>query len=323
MPRKIAKSGNDAINAMSAIFTDEQQAREFMEAKRWPNGAVCPHCGSTGAYKLSRPGVHKCKGCRKQFTVRVGTIFEDSKLPIRHWLYAMHLMSSSKKGVSSHQIARELDITVKSAWFMTHRIREAMTQEPMPGMLKGHVESDETYIGGKQRNAFGKRGRMPAGFDNKKPVHALIERDGDAVVRPMPRIKADQLRKAIDSVVDKENTMLHTDELAAYKTIGRTFGKGHDIVNHKQHEYARGEAGINTAESFFAILKRGHYGTFHLLSENHLHRYCNEFSFRWKYRKVSDGERLVQAIKRVGGKRLTYRGPVNPVMPEAEPDHPF
>jgi hypothetical protein len=135
----------------------------------------------------------------------------------------------------------------------------------------------------------------------------------------MPCITADALRKSIDGIVDNENSKLHTDELAAYKTIGRTFGQGHDIVNHKQHEYAKGEAGINTAESFFAILKRGRYGTFHLLSENHLHRYCDEFAFRWKFRKVSDGERLVQTIKRVGGKRLTYRGPVMSKKPAKKP----
>lgn len=320
MPAKKPKTGNDAINAMSPIFHDEDQARQFMEAQRWPNGPVCPHCGSTGAYALKRKGVHKCKGCKKQFTVRVGSIMEDSKLPIRNWLYAIHLMTSSKKGVSSHHIARELDITVKSAWFLTMRIREAMTQEPMAGMLSGHVEADETYVGGKQKNIHGKRGRPPREESNKTPVVALIEREGKAVVRPMARVQAARLKAMMNEVIDKPNTKLHTDQYPVYRKIGRAFGQGHGIVNHSAGEYVKGDSTINTAESFFALLKRGHYGTFHLLSPNHLHRYCNEFSFRWNFRKVSDGERMVQTIKRVGGKRLTYRGPVNPaVAPEETP----
>jgi transposase-like protein len=187
MPAKNKPTGTDAdFNAVTLqpLFADEDMARAFIESKRWPNGPVCPHCKATEVYKLTakpgskspvRPGVYKCSKCRKQFTVRVGSIFEDSKLPLRHWLYAIHLMTSSKKGVSSHQIARELGITVKSAWFVTHRIREAMKLEPMAGMLKGEIEADETYVGPRRaRYPVGKRG--PRGL--KKPVVALVERGG-------------------------------------------------------------------------------------------------------------------------------------------------
>ncbi len=198
MPAKKIKTGDAAINHTADIFNDEDAARNWLESKRWPNGVVCPHCASTEAYKLTakagskspvRPGVYKCKACRKQFTVRIGTIFEDSRLPLRKWLNAIFLMCSSKKGVSSHQLARTLDITVKSGWFLSHRIRESMTMEPMAGMLSGAVEVDETYVGGKQRFQFGRPGKT----SKKTPVLAMTERGGKVVAKVVPNASAKSL----------------------------------------------------------------------------------------------------------------------------------
>jgi transposase-like protein len=226
---------------------------------------------------------------------------------------AIHLMTSSKKGVSSHQIARELDITVKSAWFLTHRIREAMKLEPMAGMLSGNVEVDETYVGGKPRvKGISKPGRGTA----KKPVMVLVERDGTRVrCLPIQRVDGETLKEEILMSVDTGATII-TDELPAYRGIGRAFDGGHKTVNHSRKQYVRKtRSGLkihtNTAESFFALVKRGHYGVFHQLSKKHLHRYCTEFGFRWDRRKVSDGERMVAAITGAEGKRLMYREPVS------------
>lgn len=312
---------NDELNlaTLAKIFADENAARTFLESKRWPNGEpVCPHCKSMSAYTITpktgsktRPGVWKCKECRKQFTVRVGTIFEDSHVPLRKWLMAIHLMTSSKKGISSHQISRELGVTIKTAWFITHRIREAMRKEPMASMLgtAGQtVEADESYVGGKPRKGTGphKRGRGT----KKTPVTVLVERNGNAIVRPVPRIDASELRGALRDMVDPSAKIV-TDDFTSYRGVGRDFAGGHSIVRHSAGQYVN-KAGehTNTAESFFSLLKRGHYGTFHKLSKHHLHRYCDEFAFRWDHRKVTDGERMVAAIQGSEGKRLTYREPV-------------
>jgi transposase-like protein len=322
MPKKNPPTGTDAdLNAMSMqpLFADEGKARAFFESKRWPWGPICPHCKCTTVYKLEakpgskrpvRPGVYKCKECRKQFTVRVGTIFEDSKLPLRHWLYAIHLMTSSKKGVSSHQIARELGITVKSAWFMTHRIREAMKLEPMAGMLKGELEADETYVGGKPRyKGKSKRGRGTS----KQPVAVLLERGARAVCKPVDGVDATTLRQEIFHLASSEAS-LHTDEFPVYRALADRFA-AHHVVNHKMREYVRktpnGDvlATTNSAESFFAILKRAHYGTFHQMSKRHLHRYCTQFAFLWNHRNMTDGDRLVAAVIGAEGRRLMYRDP--------------
>jgi transposase-like protein len=315
-------AGTDAdlnLASLSQLFCDEDKAREFLEKKRWPSGAVCPHCDCKEVYKLTakegskspvRKGVYKCKDCRQQFTVRIGTIFEESKIPISKWLMAIHLMTSSKKGVSSHQIARECGITQKSAWFLNHRIREAMKQEPMASMLIGIVEADEVYIGGKTR--LGNRGR---GSERKTPVLVLVERDGErAHATPLERADGKSIREVAHACIDPTAT-IHSDEWGGYNGIGKEFN-GHKVVRHAAKQYVRkikrtGEVvTTNTAESFNALMKRGHYGIFHHYAKHHLHRYCNEFSFRWSNRKVSDGHRMVEAIRGAEGKRLMYRQPV-------------
>lgn len=301
------------LATLSHLFVDEDAARAFIESKLWPNGPVCPHCGSSEAYKLTpkansakgkhvRKGVYKCKACRKQFTVRVGTIFEDSHIPFCKWIMALHLMTSSKKGISSLQMSRELGITVKSAWFLTHRIREAMRGVYDGEPLRGTIEADEVYIGGKPRfKGMSKRGRGT----NKAPVAVLVQRDGSARVRPVDNVTARELKNHIRVNVHPAAVIV-TDELVSYAGLGSEFA-GHSVVRHSAKEYVNIDGQhVNSAESFNALLKRGHYGTFHQMSKRHLHRYCDEFEFRWNHRKVSDGERMVAAVLGAEGKRLMY-----------------
>jgi len=301
------------------LFVDEAAARAFIEKKVWPDGPVCPHCACVDVYTLTpkagsakpvRAGVHKCKACRKQFTVRIGTIFEDSHIPFTKWLMTIHLMTSSKKGVSSLQIKRELGISYKAAWFMTHRIREAMKlpdDEPPLGSNGETVEADETYVGGKPRKGTGphKRGRGTA----KTPVAVLVERDGNVRVTPVENVTHQTLCDNILVNVDAAAKIV-TDDFTSYIGVGAHFAGGHDVVKHAAKIYVNidGEH-VNTAESFNALLKRGHYGIFHQLSKKHLHRYCTEFGFRWNHRRVSDGERMVAAIQGAEGRRLMYREP--------------
>ncbi len=337
--RKAPPTGTDAdinLASLSKLFTDEDAARAFLEAKLWKNGRNCGHCGCKETYPLTarpgskspvRPGVYKCRACKKQFTVRIGTIFEESKLPLSKWLMAIHLMTSSKKGVSSHQIARELDITQKSAWFLNMRIREAMRQDGPAAMFQGIVEADETYVGGAPRKGTNRGKVTPAGRrivgrgTEKAPVVVLVERGGRAFCKPLDRITAENLRDTLCGNISADATLM-TDQLLAYRKVGREFA-AHHAVKHNEGQYAKVlPSGIvahtNTAESFFALVKRGHYGIFHQLSKKHLHRYCDEFSFRWDYRQVSDGERMIAAIEGAEGKRLMYRQPVSaqPAQPE-------
>ena len=325
--KKAPPTGTDAdlnLATLSALFTDENAAREFLELKRWPDGVpFCPHCGEEGyaltakpgSKKPGRPGLKKCKGCRKQFTVRVGTIFEESKIPISKWLMAIHLMTSSKKGVSSRQLGRELGITSKSSWFVSHRIREAMRKEPMASLLSGTVEVDESYIGGKPRHGSKTTPAKSGRGTSKQPVMVLVERDGASRAMPIDSADGKTLIGAARKHVESTAAIV-TDEWHGYWGIAKHFDGGHHTVKHHQKEYVRYQDGnptyvsTNTAESWFALLKRAFVGIHHLMSKRHLHRYCNERSFMWDHRKVTDGERMVAAIEGAEGKRLRYREPI-------------
>lgn len=304
------------------IFTDEEAARQALEAVRWPNGPVCPHCGANeriakveGTKKSHRPGLYYCNECKGQFTVKVGSIFEDSKLPLTKWWLATYLLCSSKKGISSHQLHRVLGVTYKTAWFMSHRIREAMRDGTFSaGPLGGEnkvVEADETYIGGKEKNkplskrrVDGKRG--PVG---KEPVVSLVERDGAVRSFHTPDVTGKTLKPILTAHFDKRSYLM-TDESGLYTTIGGSFA-GHGTVNHSIEEYVRGGFWhTNTVEGYFSILKRGVVGVYHHVSQQHLKRYLGEFDFRYNTRMacgVSDMERTNKALAGIGGKRLTYR----------------
>lgn len=289
-------------------FGNEEAARDVIEKLRWPDGPVCPHCGCREIYRLTpngnsdnhgRKGLLKCKACRKQFTVTVGTIFEDSHIPLHKWLMAIYLICSSKKGMSAFQLHRMLGITYKSAWFMGHRIRFAMTQSPLSEKLSNIVEADETYIGGKAR---GKRGR---GAENKTKVFSLIQRDGDTKSFVVNNVKGKTLKKLIkDNVIETAHVM--TDEFKAYNGLKKQVAK-HSTVEHGRKEYVRGIVHVNFAESYFSLLKRGILGTFHHVSEEHMPRYLSEFDYRWNRRDKNDGERTIEAILNSKGKRLMYR----------------
>ena len=296
-----SQKGQQVLN-----FTDEQ-ALAYFEAQRWPNGPACVHCGSANVYRMEgktiRNGLLACRDCRGHFTVMVGTVMEDTHLPLSTWAKAFHLMNSSKKGISSLQLQRQLGLgSYKTAWHLTHRIRLAMRTEEPTEKLSGIVEADETYIGGKPRRKHGDPKVVGRGT-KKTPVVVLVERDGRARSKPVERCDAVTLKWAIRTQVEKTSTIL-TDDWRSYRGIGKEFDGGHQVVNHTASEYSRGIAHTNTAESFFALFKRGHYGTFHSLSKKHMHRYCDEFSFRWNGRKLSDSERRDLAVVGIEGKRL-------------------
>jgi transposase-like protein len=245
-----------------------------------------------------------CRACGKQFTVTVGTVFEDSHIPISKWLLAIHLLASSKKGVSAHQLHRMLGISYKGAWFMAMRLRHAAAHGPFAGLLEGTVEIDETYVGGKMRG----QGRKAAAAA-KMPVVALIERgSGKVRASPMPRVTSDNLSKALYANV-KPSARIMTDGASLYNFVAEEAGMKHQKVHHRKGEYVRGEAHTNTAEGFFSLLKRGINGSFHHVSQGHLHRYCDEFAFWYENRKVSDGKRAAMLVTGAEGKRLTYKQP--------------
>ncbi|MEQ1606118.1 MAG: IS1595 family transposase [Pyrinomonadaceae bacterium] len=310
---------------LTKIVADEDLARELLEKMRWNGNAVCPHCDAEKAYQLTpkegsktRKGLWKCRVCRKQFTVTVGTIFEGSRIPISKWLMALHLICSSKKGISALQLSRNLGLTYKSAWFMAHRIRYGMSQEPLRTKLKGTVEADETYIGGKAKNMH-KAERIRAmegrkgGTHSKAPVVTLVERDGRVKTHHMEHVTGVNIKRVMRECITPDNAFLMTDEAYPYNGANRMF-LGHATVNHSEKEYVRGTGAgavhCNTAESVHALLKRGVVGVYHHWSKKHLHRYLAEFDFRWNTRKITDGERMAEAVTMVGGKRLKYSDPI-------------
>lgn len=297
-------------------FQDADKAREHLEALRWPHGPVCPHCGSVRAPlklvgKSYRPGLFKCNDCYEQFTVTVGTVFERSKIALNVWLQAVHLMCASKKGISAKQLERMLGVTYKTAWFMSHRIREAMTGDNStllggPGS-SGIVEADETFWG-TATDANGKKLQQRSGVAHKMMVVSLVERNGNKRSFHIPNVNGKTLGAVLKSQIDARARLM-TDEARAYKTFSTHF-KSHESVSHGNKEYARGDVTTNTVEASFAILKRGLVGTFHSVSEKHLQRYCSEFDFRWNTRQsqgYSDTDRTTAALKGITGKRLTYR----------------
>jgi transposase-like protein len=292
-------------------FTNEDEARKFLEASRWPDGPVCPFCSQMSTVaplggKSMGPGWYYCSNCQDKFTVRVGTLYERSHIPLHKWLFATHLIVSSKKGMSSLQLSRMLGLSYKSAWFMCHRIREGMTpKKPNPiGGENKVVEADETFIGGKKKNrAFAKK------EPKKQVVMTLVDRDGESRSFHIADVSAKTLREKIVTTVSRQSHLM-TDELASYAPIVKEFS-GHDTVNHSADEYVSkdGFRHINTAECRFSLMKRAVFGTHHSVSEAHLHCYLSEWDFKWNTRRMKDGERAAAALKGIEGKRLTYRIP--------------
>ena len=292
-------------------FHDEEAAYTWVEARVWPNGPVCPHCGGTDRLskmkgKSTRIGTYKCYQCRKPFTVKVGTVFEASHVPMRLWLQAMYLICSSKKGVSSNQLHRTLGVTLKTAWFMSHRIREAMRvvgMEPMGG-AGSVVEVDETYIGTLEGQVAPPKG----GSSHKNVVLTLVERGGSARSFHVDSASVAQIAPIVRENVRRESSLM-TDAAQQYRGVGKEFAD-HGWVEHAAYEYVRGDVHTNTVEGFYSVFKRGMKGVYQHCKEKHLHRYLSEFDFRYSNRVklgVDDVQRTERALKGIVGKRLTYR----------------
>lgn len=293
-------------------FHDEAAAFAKLEEIVWPNGPVCPHCGATDrVYDIkgesARIGLKKCGHCRKQFTVKVGTVFESSHVPLYKWFQATYLICSSKKGISAHQLHRVLEVTYKTAWFMAHRLREAMTTmgiEPMGG--EGVVvEVDETFIGN-DRTVKPKHEKKGRGYAHKYKVFALVDRStGRARAMVVDSLKAKDLMPILAENIAKE-TVICTDEAGQYVHVGKHFAE-HGVVRHNQGEYGRGPIHTNTIEGYFSIFKRGMKGVYQHCAKKHLHRYVAEFNFRYNERKIDDSQRANLLLESAVGKRLLYR----------------
>ena len=294
------------------VFHDEDAAYQHVESILWPDGPICPKCGSLdNAYEMkgkrARPGLRRCRDCKKDFTVKIGTIFEDSHVKMRQWMQAMYLMCASKKGFSAHQLHRTLGVTYKTAWFMSHRIREAMRSGSFKASLGGEgkkVEADETFIG-RKKGATVRRGTA-----HKMAVLSLVERGGEVRSFPINTTKAKEIGPIVNKHIAKESDLM-TDEAGQYQSIGKHFAS-HGWVTHSAGQYADGPVHSNTVEGYFSIFKRGMKGVYQHCSERHLHRYLAEFDFRYNNRianGVNDKMRAENALLNVKGKRLTYQTP--------------
>ncbi len=311
------------LSSIAKRFSNESDAYQFVESILWANGVVCPHCGSINNSKFLEPRngerktrkgnptsrrVWQCSDCHKQFSVLVGTIFGDSHIPLSKWLLAIFEICSAKNGVASTELARKLGITQTSAWYLAHRIRETMRDPRFQSVLKGIVEADETFIGGKAKNMHkAKRERVihGRGAVNKVVVLTAVERGGSVRSQKIPTITSKNIRQVLRARVHQSAT-LNTDTFPSYRLAGKEFAS-HQTVDHGAGEYVRGNAHINTAEGYFSQLKRSLSGTYHHVSEKHLDRYLAEFDYRYSTRKAKDGERTQSAMQKTHGKRLAYR----------------
>jgi transposase-like protein len=296
---------------MMEMLPDEAGCRNYLEKILWNNIPVCPHCGEENKdhYKLKTKGefkgLYKCKGCRERFTVTVGSIFEGSHAPLRKWFIAMFIFASHKKGISSHQLAKDIGVTQKTAWFMLHRIRFAFNNKPKV-KFTGVTQMDETFIGGKSKNKHvDKRTAESQGrsVKDKTPIFGMVNNGGDVHLTVIPDTKAKTIKPIINEMVAKGSIVI-TDEWGAYNGLNKDYS--HSVINHKNNEYVRGGFHTNNIENFWSLLKRGIYGIYHQTSPQHLHRYCNEFSHRYNTRKMKDSDRFDMALKNVDG-RLTYK----------------
>lgn len=306
-------SKSELIEEIPLACSNELAAVEFFEEQRWGSLPTCAHCGSVSVYKMtdavsgerSKRFLWRCRDCGKQYTVRIGTVYEETRLPLRHWCYAFWRAATSKKGVAALEVMRHCQISYKSALFLMNRIRFAMAPDPDAPKLGGDVEADETYVGGKPRLGDGKphkRGRGTA----KTPVFAVVERGGDIRRRVVADVTGETLKSVIREEVDYRARIM-TDDFRAYHGIGEHFDGGHHAVNHSAKEYVRGDVHTNTAESSFALVKRGITGIYHNVSREYLHRCIWQFDFLWNNRYLNDGERTFMAIQAADGKRMMYK----------------
>jgi transposase-like protein len=321
---KLSKS--KVVKDIPLVCSNELAAVEFFEKQRWGNTPCCIHCGSVNVYKMesleavgegmlqrvrNKRFLWRCKDCKKQYTVRIGTVYEESRIELRHWAYAFWRACTSKKGVSALEIKRHCQISYKSALFLMNRIRFAMAPEPNAPKLRGDVECDEMYVGArKPRYKVGPQGRGAA--TKKIPVFCAVERNGSLRRRILPDVNGATVTAALREEVSQRARII-SDESAIYSGLDARFDGGHETVNHRTKEYVRLGTNVhtNTVESTHALVKRGIVGIYHNVSREYLHRYLWHFDFLWNNREMNDGERTIAAIKGAEGKRLTYRPLVN------------
>lgn len=314
--RKVGEAKSAIVSEPPLACCDETAAVEFMERQRWGDSPGCPRCGSVEVYKMAdrktgernRRYLWRCRDCKRQFSVRIGTVLEDSRIPLRHWCFAFWAACSSKKGVSALQIQRQTGLSYKSALFLLHRVRFAMSGDTEnPPQLSGTVEVDETYVGGKPRHKGRPENRKIQGYGTKKaPVMALVERGGNVRAFPLDKVTSRNLQLAIREHVAPSARII-TDEHQGYPGVARHFAGGHDTVKHSAKEYVRGDVHTNTVEGFFSRIKRSIIGIHHSVSKRHLHRYVDHMAFLHNTRALEDGARTVRAIRGAEGKRLRYR----------------
>lgn len=286
-------------------FSNEVVCKNYLASLRWKDGAVCPYCKNTKSYAFKN-GDYKCAKCRKQYTVRIGTIFEDSKVSLKKWFIAAYLITAHKKGISSHQLGRDLGVTQKTAWFMLHRLRYALKIKSFDAPMQGIIEIDETYVGGAEKNKH-KSKRTPnnqgRSIKTKTPVFGMVERGGRVVAMKVENTQAKTLKPIITEHVAIGSKIM-TDEFRAYVSLHRQYE--HGVVHHGQGQYKNGEIHTNTIEGFWSIFKRGVDGIYHWISVKHMNQYVNEFQYRYNTRKVKDGDRFHTVLGGING-RLTYK----------------
>lgn len=298
-----------SFSEMLQKLPDDSSCREHLELIRWKGEPRCPDCGSNENYKLKTKGefkgLYKCANCRERFTVTVGTMFEGSHISLRKWFIAIYIFSSHKKGISSHQLAKDLGVTQKSAWFMLGRIRLAFGVKE--DKMHGVISCDETFIGGKNKNRHSDKKIQESqgrSVKDKTPVFGMMKMGGNVSLSVVPDTKASTLKPVIERMV-AEGSIVVTDEWLGYSGIQNKFP--HVVINHNSGEYVRGAFHTNNIENFWSLLKRGIYGIYHHASPKHLHRYCNEFSYRFNARKLTDGNRFNVSLSKTESKRLTYK----------------
>ena len=314
MDKKHSLSKSDLVAALPLACSDEAAAVEFLEQQRWGSEPCCVKCGSLNVYAMkdaktgerSKRYLWRCRDCKEQYTVRIGTVYEESRIPLRHWCYAFWRACTSKKGVSALEIKRQCQISYKSALFLMNRIRFAMAPDPAAPKLKGDVEVDEMFVGARKPR-YPRQAREH--WTNKTPVFCAVERNGEIRRRIIADVTSYTLKSAVLEEVDRQARIL-SDEALGYKGIERFFDGGHETVCHSTKEYARGDVNTNTAESSHALVKRGIVGIYHNVSREHLHRYLWQYDFLWNNRQMNDGERTILGIKAAEGKRLMYKQPI-------------